>query len=197
MVSAARRERLAFHFTHRLALKAGRYSVFRSWEGGFARPCLLPGWTLEHCRRCGLCPPRPGLTDEVWGSRDVHSVECRPAPLRAETDTLVTVCQAERPLHSLVGPSAGSGPRGGAPWGAGAPCHPANAFKGALWAPIWWICGRSLRRFLHSLPLGLTLHPKGFGIQTGPRNGSGSHESSPKAGLCLGSPQFLTPKGIM
>lgn len=80
MVSAARRERLAFHFTHRLALKAGRYSVFRSWERGFARPCLLPGWTLEHCGRCGRCPPRPGLTDEVWGSRDVHLVECRPAP---------------------------------------------------------------------------------------------------------------------
>lgn len=140
-------------------------------------------------------PHRRSLSGEP--GRAPRGVPPRPAPLRAETDASVTVCQAERPLHSLVGPSAGSGPRGGAPWGAGAPCHPANSFKGALWAPIWWICGRSLRCFLHSLPLGMTLHPKGFGIQTGPRNGSGSHESSPKAGLCLGSPQFLTPKGIM
>lgn len=131
------RERLAFHFTSQLAFKASRYSIFSNLEGGFARPCLLPGWTPERCRRCGRCPPRPSLTDEVCLG-ELGRANCGvppPPPVRAERDTSVKVCQAERPLHSLVGPSAGSGPRSGAPWGAGAPCHPANTCKGALWDP--------------------------------------------------------------
>lgn len=72
--------------------------------------------------------------------------------------------RAEQPLHSLVvhlrAQDHAVGPRGG-PVLPVTPLTPLRVLSGT---PIWWICGRSLRRFLCSLPLALTLRLKSFSI---------------------------------
>lgn len=123
-----------------------------------------------------------------------------PPPVRAETDTSVKVCQAERPLHALVGPSAGSGPRGGAPWGASATCHPANTFKGALWDPhlvdLWKV---SAVFPLFPAPW-FDPASQGFQHPDGTQKWLWQSREFPKGRTvsCSSSdpPQFLTPRGI-